>query len=60
LSFLNAKFYLPFGSAEVLPHSSGDALMDSEAKASVQVPRRMEGAMLEKLGRDKSLGFYMY
>jgi len=40
LHFFNAKTFSAFGSAEVLPLSSGNALMNSEAKASVLPPRQ--------------------
>jgi len=40
MSFFHAKVYLPFGSAEVLPLSIGNASINSEAKASVLLPRQ--------------------
>jgi len=55
LSFFNAKFSLPFGSAEVLPHSSGNAFINSEAKASVKLPRLNRCFLFQQLARDKSV-----
>lgn len=38
--FPNGLMTSPFGSADALTHSSGNAFMDSEAKASVMLPQR--------------------
>ena len=46
MSFFHAKLFLPFGFVDVLPHSSGNALFYSEAKASVKLPRRNKVSML--------------
>jgi len=54
MSFLYAKLYLTFGSADVLPHPSGKASFYLEAKASVKLPRHNEVLMKKKLARDKS------
>ena len=72
LSFLHAKFYLPFGFAEVLPHPSGDVSNYLEAKASlkkhrfttamacfVELPRHIRLVMLKEFGKDKNLSFYI-
>jgi len=40
--FFDAKSFSAFGSADVLPHSSGNVLVDSEAKASEKLPRHKE------------------
>jgi len=37
LSFFHAKVSLPFGFAEVLPHSSGNALINVKANAFIPI-----------------------
>jgi len=48
--FLHAKLYISFGSADVLPHPSGNALFYSEAKASVKLLRIEKRSMFNSLG----------
>jgi hypothetical protein len=55
LHFLNVKFYLPFGPADALTHSSGNASLYSEAKASVKLPRANRYYLFKQLARDKSV-----
>jgi len=57
MSFLYAKIYPLFGSADVLPHSSGNASIYSEAKASVKLPGYNRVFVFKKLDRDKSGAF---
>jgi len=55
--FLDAKNFSAFVFAEVLPHSSGNASRYSEARASVNLPRRKNITVYKELGRDKSKAF---
>ena len=57
LSFLHAKFSFPFGFADALTQSSGNALINSETKVSVILPRHIHRHMFKKSSGNKSLSF---